>query len=97
MDKSGRKRFIFAIQKILRWNFRSSEISAKRNFASVDAKFRQDDSEIAFHSAGALTKFRGELSPHFRENKGRNSVNFAFIPMTFARYCSTVKGNVITY
>ena len=78
-------------------NFRSSEILAKRNFASVDAKFRQDDSKIAFASAGALTKFGGELSPNFRENKGRNSANFACIPMTFAQYCSAGEGNVITY
>ena len=35
MDKTGRKRFIFATQKILRCEF-----SAKRDFASVDAKLR---------------------------------------------------------
>ena len=82
-----------------RANFISGEISAERNFASVDATFRQDDSEISFDS----TKIRGgELSSNFRENKGPNSANFAFI--TFAQYfrsrlkrqtsaiCSTLEG-----
>ena len=31
-------------------NFRYGEILSKRNFASVDAKFRQDNSEISFDS-----------------------------------------------
>lgn len=38
-----------------RANFLSGEISGERNFASVDATFRQDDSEISFD----LTKIRG--------------------------------------
>ena len=38
--------------------FPSDEISAKRNFTSVDAKFRQDDSEISFDSM----KIRGCLN-----------------------------------
>ena len=50
-------------------NFRSDEISAKRNFASVDAKFRQDDSEISFNS----TKFR----ERFDEISWRNFVELS--------------------
>ena len=34
---------------------------------------------------GASTKFPGELSSNFRENKGRNLATFAFI--SFAQYC----------
>ena len=69
-------------------NFRHGEISAKRNFASVDAKFRQDNSEILLTQrkfASALTKIRGEISSNFRENKERKTPNFVCI--SFAQYC----------
>ena len=62
-------------------NFLSGEISAARNlllwtrlFGKMTAKFRLTQRK----SAG------GELSSNFRENKGPNSANFAFI--TFAQY-----------
>ena len=69
-------------------NFRSDEISAKRNFPSVDAKFRQDDSEISFNS----TKFRerfDEISSNCRENKERKAPNFVCI--SFAQCCIYIK------
>ena len=63
-------------------NFRSDEISAKRNFASVDAKFRLTRRKFA----SALTKFRGEISSNFRENKERKTPFFVCI--SFAQYFS---------
>ena len=48
----------------------------------MDAKFRRGGSEISFGLTkvrGQWTKFRGELWETFRENKGRNSANFALI------------------
>ena len=57
-------------------NFRPDEISATRNFASVDAKFRQDDGEISLDENSRvlwrnfLAKFR-EISSNFRENNER--------------------------
>ena len=57
-------------------NFRSNEISPTRNFASVDAKFRQDDGEISFDEnsrvlwRNLVTKYR-EISSNFHENNER--------------------------
>ena len=62
--------------------------SAKRNFASVDATFRQDDSEISFDSTKIRERF-DETSwrnfVEFRENKERKTPNFVCI--SFAQYC----------
>ena len=55
---------IFAIAKFRSCEFSLHEISAKRNFASVDAKFRQDDSEISFD----LTKIRERFDKISRRN-----------------------------
>ena len=74
------------------WKFRQCKFSLRRNFgktkvtfASVDAKFQQDDSEIS----PDLTKIRerfDEISSNFRENKERKTPNFVCI--SFAQYCS---------
>ena len=71
--------------------FRECEFSLRRNFgktkvmfASVDAKFQQDDSEIS----PDLTKIRerfDEISSNFRENKERKTPTFVCI--SFAQYC----------
>ena len=53
----------------------SPRFSFSRNFA--DANFRSD--EISQMRIFAQAKYHGELSSNFRENKGRNSANFAFI------------------
>ena len=69
---------------IVNANFRPGEIgeiSSKRNFASVDAKFRLTQWKLA----SALTKFRGEISSNFRENKERKTTNF--VRICFAQYC----------
>ena len=50
-------------------NFFSDENSAKWNFASVDAKFRQDDSEISFDST--------KIHERFDEISWRNFVEFS--------------------
>ena len=68
-------------------NFRSDEISAKRNFASVDAKFREDDSEISFDS----TKIRGEISSNFRKNKERKTPNSSAFLLHRTVYSSAQK------
>ena len=65
-------------------NFLSDKNSAKRNFASVDAKFRQDKGEILFDSMKIRERF-DEISSNFRENKERKTPNFVCI--SFAKYC----------
>ena len=55
-----------------RAKFRQGEISRVQIFASVDAKFRQDNCEISFNS----TKIRGEISSNFRENRERKTTHF---------------------
>ena len=63
-------------------NFRYGEISENeislqwmRNFAKMTAKFRLTQRKYA----SALTKFRGEISSNFRENKERKTPNFVCI------------------
>ena len=72
---------IFAIAK-----FRQNEISLQwiRNFAKMTTKFRLTPRKFA----SALTKFRGEISSNFRENKERKTPNFVCI--SFAQYCITL-------
>ena len=53
----------------------SPRFSFSRNYA--DANFRSG--EMSQMRIFAQAKFHGELSSNFRENKGRNSANFAFI------------------
>ena len=62
---------------------RRNEISLQwmRNFAKIRAKFRLTQWKFA----SALTKFRGEISSNFRENKERKTPNFVCI--SFAQYC----------
>ena len=62
--------------------FRIVEISPLRIFAKITAKFRLTQRKFA----SALTKFRGEISSNFRENKERKTPNFVCI--SFARYCN---------
>ena len=50
-------------------NFLSDKNSAKRNFASVDAKFRQDKGEISFDSM--------KIPERFDEISWRNFVEFS--------------------
>ena len=62
-------------------NFLSHKNSAKQNFAKITAKFRLTQRKFA----RALTKFRGEISSNFRENKERKIPTFVCI--SFAQYC----------
>ena len=71
--------------------FRGCEFSLRRNFgktkvtfASVDAKFQQDDSEISPDSTKIRERF-DEISSNFRENKERKTPNFVCI--SFAQFC----------
>ena len=71
--------------------FRGCEFSLRRNFgktkvtfASVDAKFQQDDSEISPDSTKIRERF-DEISSNFRENKERKTPNFVCISL--AQYC----------
>ena len=79
---------IFAIAK-----FRQNEISLQwmRNFAEMTAKFRLTRKKFA----SALTKFRGEISSNFRENKERKTPNFVCI--SFAQYCTLKTDQNLTY
>ena len=69
--------------------FRHNEISLQwmRNFAKMTAKFRLTSRKFSC----ALTKFRGEISSNFRENKERKTPNFVCI--SFAQYCTSPFGS----
>ena len=56
----------------LRLNFGKTKVT----FASVDAKFQQDDSEISPDSTKIRERF-DEISLNFRENKERKRISFA--------------------
>ena len=68
-------------------NFFSDENSAKWNSFSVDAKFRQDDSEISFDSTKIRERF-DEISSNFRESKERKTPNLVLHSISFAQYCT---------
>ena len=68
-------------------NFFSDENSAKGNSFPVDAKFRQDDSEISFDSTKIRERF-DEISSNFRENKERKTPNLVLHSISFAQYCT---------
>ena len=66
---------IFAIAK-----FRSCECSLRRNFASVDAKFGQDDSEISFDLTRICERFATKFRRIFARTKNeKHRISFAFL------------------
>ena len=74
---------ISRVRVIAMAQFRGCEFSLRRNFgktkvtfASVDAKFQQDDSEISPDSTKIRERF-DEISLNFRENKERKRISFA--------------------
>ena len=75
-------RRIFALAKFRECEFSLWRNFRKRNFASVDAKFRLTQRKYV----SALTKFCGEIASDFRENKERKTSNFVCI--SFSQYCS---------
>ena len=82
---------ISRVRVIAMAQFRGREFSLRLNFgktkvtfASVDAKFQQDDSEISPDSTKICERF-DEISSNFRENKERKTPNFVCISL--AQYC----------